>query len=1376
MKKIVLHFSVILSVLSILLYSSPAILRILKLDKNVKNFVLQRALRSQEGLLDLSRFDFNWDGFSLSDVTFFSQDQRLNISVKRILFKTDALAILRSVIKKQKLFINQVNLIEPKIIYHQFGSVQPGQDPAEQPQISQILNKLKALNLVHISRIENGAVVLQMADGEYIRFARNINGTVRFGAQDQYLTNLTGNLLENEQTGFSLQGQIDLQQQLSSLLFKSDMAEIPQDILRFIAPDWHLTRGSLSTDLEISLNHNFPDSSSLKGLLALNDLSAGSEKLLLDSASVRLRFDGGLQGSLNAAGKLQQARFEITALIPEITDSLQNFEFRISDLIASDFFHADFHPDLPAIELRGKGRINLRSASVSADVLARTETISLSTVPESARFNLSYSAGRLTIENFLASNRYSQIQAGLSFLPQTGSLQGELNISTLTGVGSGAIFKTPGAAVLNLKFSRMDQKFAGNWEFLFSGTNGQKVQIPGRAQETGSGFEIVSEPGSVPGFNLHALAGVQDGRLKISNGVIRNFPFDLVWDGFPGMLKKMNNHLTIETDRNSLMTQLWFVPENATGSPLRISTRINLQPGDEGQVKGTFNIGRMPGIFDITLNRDRLVLTLESEAGLNGSAVVDLTGQRNLDGRLVINELALNQFDNLPNLSALHLFTGTISGLLNVGGTSDKPDFNFRLFSDKNMFNGIGYYQAGLTGQFNEQNLQIDTLRFSLNNNPLLEGTAKLDFGRKLLNGQFSGRGVDIEKLSATFLPVPYRMAGTAQLNLELSGTTTNPVLQTSVKINHGLFGKYPFNELSFSVSSRQFSDQNFMDPKNHELVVNYFRASQQGLYHVNSHGVIPLNANRPFDLTIRGDGDLFYFLPDVTPFFIDGTCFSEFQVRVSGNQDDVRFLEGEFNISRGELWLKDVAPHITDISGTLQLQPGTNKVDFDNFSATVDENTLQISTVRNISTSSGDKLQPWYFKGLDLDFGVIRLATSEGGVKVHIPGLMPVGETGKLYLSGRDEGEAFYFAGPADHPRLRGTVTLFDTRITYPIIEGRKTSGNDPVIKFLRDINWDLLVRSGENVRYIRDIPAYFDKVETELFVDELSPGLALTGIISQDKFRPLGQLSSSRGRLEYLDQSFRLDYFSVEFDRSSPNPDVSGQAWTTIRDSVGSISKTIYLKLFVFDETTGQELSRGDWTKFKFKLVSSDPQIGESQELVLAYMGYSVSNLSEKATSVGGAVTEKYLIRPLLRPLERAIERNLNLDLVRFNSSIARNLFYSSLVNKNYGKSQSLNYIQPFSSTAPYLLLMQSSELTLGKYLSPNIYVTYTGQLVSVYDENTNNFDFNHSVGLEYRFFRNVLIELEYDRELLGFYNQYNQKQYLEDFKIRLRHSFSF
>lgn len=206
--------------------------------------------------------------------------------------------------------------------------------------------------------------------------------------------------------------------------------------------------------------------------------------------------------------------------------------------------------------------------------------------------------------------------------------------------------------------------------------------------------------------------------------------------------------------------------------------------------------------------------------------------------------------------------------------------------------------------------------------------------------------------------------------------------------------------------------------------------------------------------------------------------------------------------------------------------------------------------------------------------------------------------------------------------------------------------------------------------------------------------------------------------------------------------------------------------------DQETNSEKQQGSLENFRFKLESADPQIGEDQEQVLSYMGFSVSNLKEKATSVGGSLTERILIRPLLRPIERALENTLGLDMVRINSKIARNLFYSSL---GYGTEQNL-FFNPFTTNSSYLFLMQSSEITVGKYLSKDLYLTYTGQLVSVYNQATPELDINHSIGLEYRFFRNVLLEFEYDRELMRYYRFSSQKQYLNDFKIRLRHSFTF
>jgi hypothetical protein len=224
-------------------------------------------------------------------------------------------------------------------------------------------------------------------------------------------------------------------------------------------------------------------------------------------------------------------------------------------------------------------------------------------------------------------------------------------------------------------------------------------------------------------------------------------------------------------------------------------------------------------------------------------------------------------------------------------------------------------------------------------------------------------------------------------------------------------------------------------------------------------------------------------------------------------------------------------------------------------------------------------------------------------------------------------------------------------------------------------------------------------------------------------------------------------------------------------VRDST-NFPKDVYLQLYAVDDTN-QEVARGRWDDFRFKLVSSDPTITETQESVLAIMGYSMDNLSAKAGDVGLTLTENYLIRPLVRPLERKLERQLKLDYVRLRSNITSNLFYYGMQDRLTFMQNPNYFYQPLNNNFdPALLLLQSSEFTLGKYLMKDVYLTYSGQLVLVYDES--KMGLNHRLNLEYRVLRNLLLEFEYDR--YQFSPQFYNRDALSDFRIRFRHSFNF
>ena len=178
------------------------------------------------------------------------------------------------------------------------------------------------------------------------------------------------------------------------------------------------------------------------------------------------------------------------------------------------------------------------------------------------------------------------------------------------------------------------------------------------------------------------------------------------------------------------------------------------------------------------------------------------------------------------------------------------------------------------------------------------------------------------------------------------------------------------------------------------------------------------------------------------------------------------------------------------------------------------------------------------------------------------------------------------------------------------------------------------------------------------------------------------------------------------------------------------------------------------------------------------MAILVESVQNLPGKASEVGLTMTENFLIRPIVRPLEKKIERELGLDYVRFRSHLTSNLFYLStqkpigLANQPLFLTGNLN-----NNVNPALLLLQSSEVTVGKYLARDLYLTYTGQLLSGYQETNieeTKMGFYHRFGLEYRLLKNLLLEIEYNNFSLRTY--YYERADLNDFRIKLRQSFHF
>jgi len=365
----------------------------------------------------------------------------------------------------------------------------------------------------------------------------------------------------------------------------------------------------------------------------------------------------------------------------------------------------------------------------------------------------------------------------------------------------------------------------------------------------------------------------------------------------------------------------------------------------------------------------------------------------------------------------------------------------------------------------------------------------------------------------------------------------------------------------------------------------------------------------------------------------------------------------------------------------------------------------------------------------------------------------MEKGEEGWFEAVGKTGEEKFYLAGPFENPLVRGTIKLRDVSLTYPPV--KKGSANKTLSDLLKRINWDLSLVSVKGNRYFRRISGLLDDIYINLQIDNQLSQLNFTGSIKDGSFQVEGRAISTLGTMEYLDQSFLVEDFGIEFTPGDPRPIVYGRAKTTVTDSLG-FPWDVYLTLYTVDRVTGEECPRGRWGEIRFKLSTNNPAIGTSQTQILAALGYSIENLKKKAPDIIGISTDNLVFRPLFRPFERRLERSLGLDMVRFSSHLTRNL-----IEMNFSPDKSPSR----------MLLLRSTRVMLGKYLTSNLFLVYTGQLEAGLNPHyqQKGMGLRHTLGLEYRINPSLLLELEYDYDSLLLWSK-------EDKRIWLRHTFPF
>jgi len=1377
MKKFFIRASILVSLFSLLLVFTPFILRVSGLEEPAKDYLLKQIFSDSGQQLDLRHVNIGLGTLNIEDVSYVSGGEQTELLIENIRFDFNLLSFVKSSFKPQSA-IEEIVISRPRLIF--LNKAQKPDTLIPEVRRNDIIESLTRLPDIRHLRIVEGKIIFERGDGNFIALAQNLNGKL-LKQDENYIINVAGNVFSTEDPNFELQVDLNRQQQTYTALTQIKEYNFKHSLLPHLTREVIIDGGSSNGYLKIAGSLSTLDSLKLDGNLEIKNARFSIEGETIDSLSSTIIFADKSIKIDSAAGRYHNTPFRLSALVEDI------FRPEAKGRIIMNGFPVSSLSRFMNVELFNGSTVDvdMRYALSPEDFVLKSELFSESFSlykQEFSEFRAHAVMDKKGIRLDTLSLAQYQIEIGGKAYYDFERSRLNIALNTLYQTDTHELLDRINYAIndvcLDLTLDLEKGFSRGSWNYSLAGLD-TLLDMSGSISGDNVALSVNLDQSNIDGLEGRLTIADYLGRPNIRKAEIHNFPFQIFTSQplLNDIFSSINTSAALSGTLNDLTGDVIIGRKSEADTIFTLHTSIKDLLGEVKKIDGSIRLANLKGDFEADISPGFLGSYFNFGNQLAGEFFLDINKTEQLQGKLNFNALRLysalsSRYDNSD-----YRYQAELNGKIDISGTLDKPLIKGRLMGDRFVFNDVGYYQPLVDFHADHTRFVADSIVLFRNNQPIVDGNFSWSFLNSQIDGTLAGRDLDAASVQKTLGIDTAIVTGSANFNARLKGETDRPYFELSAELAEGELDGIAFDNLQITLNDEIRRDGSFTDFEDHRVIVQNFFMMEQGRYHLQAAGSFPLNTRDEIDLAVNFDGDILGMLHHWEPFFRDGASLSEISLQFKGTTDDIRLSAADVKLERGELWLRDVAPHITNIGGHISLKEGSNQVDINNLTAQVDDNVLVINTVRDLTTASGRKLEPWHFKGVDIDFGILALETSGDGVRLFIPGLMTEERGGQLHLSGKTENEKFYFAGPIKHPLAYGRLTLNDAHLTYPFItSGKPADKPSPAVQFLRNMDWDVLVKAGEDVTYVRDIPAYIDNVQAELSVDDASEGLTFRGVIDENTFTPQGGLVSTRGRLEYLDQNFKVDRFSIDFLRNRSYPEVSGRAWTSIRDSVGAVPKTIYLELYAIDPETGEERPSGNWEDFKFKLVSADPTIGETQEQVLGYLGYSVENIKEKATNVGGALTERYLIRPLLRPLERALERGLGMDLIRFNSSIARNLFVSSLSRQNEAIGAPSVYNPLLNSDVPYLFLMSSSEVTVGKYLTQDIYLTYTGQLVSIYEDTETGFDFNHSFGLEYRFFRNILLEFEYDREFMGYYNYLNERQYWEDFKVRLRHSFSF
>ncbi len=1225
---------------------------------------------------------------------------------------------------------------------------------------------IKEYDFIKRITIDEGRIeLLNFHTDESVLVATEISGWASTDYKDKARLRLAGHVFESDEYNTIIYGQIDLGRggidYVNVDLNDYELA----DGLPFLLPDY-VEVGSGLVDGHISITEKAAPSKGfhLDGTVALEggEMRIGSEHLYIEDIALQAEIQ---DRNIQVVSSRQRLNGSPTLLSGTINNFLQpSLDIRLSsDSLDVTSFLERLLPG-ERLPISGAASVDvtisesveqpkIHGSIVSQTLKLRNKNLSGLDV------DLSFSSSSLRFEN-LSVNIDDALLSGsgsVDFLSPEKIVDFDLNIAGefaadfrrlgLTGVSSctgisqikvfGPVRRPVSTGTLLAKVTGSDADslgLDGNFRFSQDGL-AFTVSSPGSDLHlTAAADSVSSRPKySIEATDIERLVALVDNPL--AKFFSDRFKLNLTVEGVAA-----NAVSTVDGYRKSNYEKIFSLQMDSSSESGKIVNRGDavLLPNSASSVAGAFDFDLSGG----TLNLNHVEFGDWFEGRIN----TDEDDQ--IHGEFSLSALEMSFINALMGRVDDH-YRGNLFGKIAIEGTKGAAAYDGNFWLLDGFVGDVG----PLTGQFSfaGDTSQIRVEKFVVEDAETdslsIIGEGFYDFASAEIDAAIAGTNVRVEEVLALFTTSNRVVSGDAMVQVKLKGKLPQVPLFGSAIVHNAKILMLEFDEIGLHFGEEGSGNGSYISKR--MLNVGHAELRKEGEFVLNGAARLPLRGGIPVSLDASGDGNFLALLPDMAEIFGDSKSQGHLDLKMAGGYKEPDFSGTRLKVVDGELRLSSVAKKVENIQADFEVAADGYFLDIHNLVGTVKRKPFQIKNTR-VAEYGGQSYEPLRIVDDDLSLGALILLTPDNGVPLHIPGLMQAREEGVYEFQGHEPGEDFFVTGPWRRPKVRGSILARDANVMFPFDEGAG-EGNPVAVNIMNNLDWDVSVTSEGDTRYVRQFPA---GVFVDMEVDKRTSRLEFKGIMKDSTLVIGGRVESIRGDIDYLDLSFRVDKVGAEFNRISLYPNVYGRAWTVVRDST-NVPSDVYLTFFTVDET-GQEVGQGSWDRINIKLSSEFPTYDETQGDLIASLGYSSDNIDEQARRAVGSTTDNFLFRPLLRPVERELEKTLQLDVVRFSYAITQNFLDSNFNNDQLRSS---------------LAFLRSSRLSLGKYLTNDLYFLYTGQLKAGidYQFQDKGIGLQHIVGLEYRLNKKWLLQMEYDYNTL-------LETHKDDKKVFVRHSFPF